>query len=55
MAFFKVSRVDVKMLTDLMQLSCAHLRFFGGHSQGQMGARNVFSSNARLSTIWRNE
>ena len=33
----------------------AHLRFFGGRSQGQTGARNLFRSSGPLPRIWRNE
>src|SRR2546426_2449390 len=32
----------------------ARLGYFGGHSQGQIGARNLFRSSRPLSTIWRN-
>jgi len=33
----------------------AHLRFFGGCSQGEPERRNLFRSNRALSAIWRNE
>jgi len=56
--FWVQTRVDASRCQMLIRDRSKTARisdFLGGHSQGQMGARNLFRSSGPMSRIWRNE